>query len=116
MRITDDQTHSRDRQNFFGSTLRVATGDDNFGVGVLAAHATDGRSRVVVCARSDGAGIENDDGGLRRIGRARQSALLELTFKSSPVRLRGSTAEVLYKKSRHGLMVPHTVAKSRGGG
>ena len=49
--------------NFFGSALRVTSGDDELAAGVLAVNAADGGTGVLVGCGGDGAGVEHDDLG-----------------------------------------------------
>ena len=103
VRISDDEIYARQRSDFFRSTLRVAAGDDDSGIGILPAHSSNGGSRILIRSRGHGAGVKNDERGIGGIRRARQSALGELALESGAIRLGGATAEVFDEESGHTL-------------
>ena len=107
MRVADDQADAGEFCDLFGGALRVASGDDDAGVGVLALHAADGGAGVLIGRSGDGAGVEDDDGGVCGFVGARESLLFELTFEGRAIGLRGAAAEVFDVISGHMLMVPH---------
>src|SRR5579863_3944819 len=116
MGIAYDEMHAGERRNFLGSALRVASRDNDFGLGILAANAANCSTRVLVGSGGDGAGIEDNERGLGGGCGARQSSLLELSFKSGAVRLSGATAEVFYKESGHTLWYRTNSAGTYQGG
>ena len=103
MGVSDHQVHARQSSDFVGRPLRVASGDYDPGLGVLAGHSSDGGARVPVRACRDRAGIEHYDRGLGCARSTSQALLFELAFESGAIGLRGATTKILYKKSGHNL-------------
>ena len=79
MRIADHPLDAGQRRQFFRRALRVAAGDQDAGVAVLAVDAPDGLPHVVIGRGGDGAGVEDHQVGLlaltRREGPSRRAAL-----------------------------------------
>ena len=50
--------------DFFGGALGVASGDDDFRVGITALYAADGGAGVLIGGVGDGAGVEDDEIGV----------------------------------------------------
>ena len=113
VRVADDETDSWQRRYLLWRPLRVAAGDHDLCFGILAADTANRRTRVLIRARGNRAGVHHNYGGLRRSGSARHPALCELAFESGAVGLSGAAAEVLYIVSRHIPMVPQT-SRHRG--
>ena len=64
-------------------------------------NAADGGAGVLVGRGSHGAGVENHESGLRRLGGAFQAALPQLALDGRAVRLGGPAAEICHVESRH---------------
>ncbi len=60
VRVADHCTYARQRGDFFGSALRVASGDDDFGLRVLALYAAYGGAGILIGGVGDGEGVEDD--------------------------------------------------------
>ena len=101
MRVADHLSHAWQSGDFFRSSLRVAAGDHNLCVGILAMNATDGGAGVLIRRGGDGAGVEDDESGLGRLFGALQAAFPQLAFDARAVRLRGPAAEICHVESCH---------------
>jgi hypothetical protein len=104
VRVADHDGYARQRRNFFGSPLRVASRDDNFCQRVLAAHAADGSTGILIGRVRDGTGIQYDQFGFVGCS-AGEAADFELAFEGSAVSLGGSATEVFDVVSGHGTIV-----------
>src|SRR5580704_4467567 len=114
MRIANDEAYARQRRDFCGGTLRIASGDYDSRLRILAAHAADGSPRILVGGGCDRAGVQHDHRGLRRCVGTGKTALLELTFESCAVGLGGAAAEVFYVIARHVSMLAQRAVARRG--
>ena len=103
VRVADDEVYSGQGRQFFRSALRVASGDNNSGVGILPAHSANRGARILIRTVGHRAGVQDDDGGPSGRGSTNQPALLELAFQGGAIGLRGTTAKVFYKESGHTL-------------
>jgi len=81
--------------------LRIASCDQDSGLGVLPVHPADGCPRILICSGCDCAGIQ--DYNIRFSSRAglRQSLCGKLAFDGGTVRLGGATAKILYVVGGH---------------
>ena len=70
VRVADHRTYAREGGDFFRGALRVAAGDDDLAAGVVAMNAADGGAGVLVGRGGYGAGVEDNDSGLGRVGGA----------------------------------------------
>jgi len=111
VRVADDMRDTAQGSDFLGSALRIAAGDDDAGLGILALNAADGGAGILISGRGHCAGIEYDDRGLARGGGARKAEFLELTFERGAVGLGGAATEVFYVISGHISMLAHRVAR-----
>jgi CheY-like chemotaxis protein len=105
VRITDNVGYSRQRRQFFGSALRIATGDDDSSQGVLAVNSANGSAGILVCRGRDRASIQNNDFRVRGRRRAFQSAFFELPLNASAIGLGRAATKILYVKTCHGTIV-----------
>ncbi len=64
VRVADHSGYARQRGDFFGSALGVASGDNNFCQRILALHAANGGAGILIGGIGDGAGIQDDEVGL----------------------------------------------------
>ena len=103
MRIADDEVNAGQRSDFFRRPLSVAAGDDDSRVRVLAAHAPDGSTRILIRTVGYRAGVQDYDGRLPDAGCARQAPLFELAFKSRPIGLGSAASKIFYKEFGHTL-------------
>jgi len=90
--------------DFFGCALGVASGDENFGVGIVALEAADGGAGVLVGGVSDGAGVEDDEVGVVFLG-AGEAAGFELALERCAIGLGGAASEVFDVEGGHGDIV-----------
>lgn len=104
VRVADDRADARQRSYFLWGALGVAPGDDDFREGILALHAADGCSGILVCGICDSAGVKDYQVSLVQRGPG-QAAGFELAFESGSVGLGGAAAETLYMERGHGTMV-----------
>jgi hypothetical protein len=74
--IADDEGDTGKGGEFFGGALGVAAGDDDFCGRVGGMEFTDGVAGLGVGGGGDGAGVEDDDVGLR-FGGGRSTATVE---------------------------------------
>ena len=81
--------------------LRVAAGDQDTGIGILAMNAANGSAGVLVGGSRDGTGIEYDDFGSGGVAGALQSARRELALDGGTIRLGCTASEVLDMILRH---------------
>lgn|SRR5580692_3326061 len=86
--------------DFFRSTLGVASGDDDPGVGILALHAANRGTGILVGGGCHRTSVEDDHVGIGG-GGAVQPALLELALQGSAIRLGGAAAEIFYTEGGH---------------
>lgn len=103
VRVAHYDTYAGQGGNFLGGALRIAAGDHDAGIGILAAHSTDGGARVLICGARHSACIQHDDRGVSGGGSANKSQLFELAFQSGAIGLGGATSEVFDKESSHTL-------------
>jgi hypothetical protein len=103
MRIPNYQVHAGQGPDLVGCTLRVAPGDHDARVRILAANSADRSTGVLIRAGCHCAGIEDNHRSLRGAGSAGESALFELPFQGGAIGLRRATSEIFYIESRHTL-------------
>jgi hypothetical protein len=98
--------HPGKRRNFFGRTLRIASGHDNLAMRIFATNAANGRARILIRRSSDRARVQDHDfrSGWR-IGSC-QTPLLELALDRSTIGLCSPATKILYVEARHGSF-PH---------
>jgi len=97
--------HTRQRCQFFGRPLGVATGHQNAAIGIQTLQAAYGCAGIFVRSLGHGAGIQDHDFGVENRPSSLQSALQKLPFQRRPIRLRSSAAEILYVEARHVLIL-----------
>ena len=114
VRIADDPGDSGKRGELFGSALRVASGGDDAGGGILAVDAANGFASFGVGGGGDGAGVEDDNvgGGVGFGGGAALRA--EAVANCVGVSLRGAAAKVLDEEGGHGLSATIILREARG--
>lgn len=71
MRVAYNQVYSGQGSNFFGGSLRVASGDDYARLRILAADSANCGAGILIGAVGDGAGIQNNDGCAANAGGTR---------------------------------------------
>jgi len=103
VRVSDYGTYAWEHGDLFRSTLRVATGDYNLGMGIFPMNAADGGTSVLVSSSGYGAAVEDNDSGLGGLPSAFHASLLELTLDGGPVRLGSAAAEIYHVESCHSL-------------
>jgi hypothetical protein len=103
VRVADHRTYAGKGSDFFGGTLRVATGDYNLGFGIFSMNAADSGTSVLVSSGGYGAGVEDNDSGLGGFAGSFQASLLKLTLDGGAVRLGCAAAEIYYAESCHAL-------------
>ena len=94
VRIADYLGDAGKRGDFFRGALRVAAGDHDLRIGILAMDAADGGAGILIGGGGDGAGIEHDSSA-SVARRAFESPLFELALDSGAVGLGGAAAEIL---------------------
>src|SRR5580658_826967 len=100
VRVANHAGYAGQGSDFFRSTLGVASGDDDPGVGILALHAANRGTGILVGGGCHGTGVEDDHVGIGG-GGAIQPALLELALQGSAIRLGGAAAEIFYTEGGH---------------
>jgi len=89
------------RGNFLGRSLRIAPGDQNFCQRIFAAHAPDGRTRILIGGSGDRTGVQDHQvrlgGGVTSV----QSFSYKLLLDGCAIGLGGAAAKVLHKKTGH---------------
>ena len=105
MRIADDQRNAFDRGQFLRGALRVASGDQNARVRVIAVHTAHGLAHLIVGGRGDGAGVEDDQIRIRGGSGGGKTFRGQAGFNGGTVGLGGSTAEVFYEEAVHCIYV-----------
>ena len=108
VRIAYYQIYAWERGEFFRGALGVAAGHDDTRFGILALHAANGGTGVLVGSCGHCAGIQDDYRSLIRTRGAGQALLFELAFQGSSVGLRRAAAEVFYVVSGHSSIVLET--------
>jgi hypothetical protein len=103
MRIPNYQVHAGQGPDLLGYTLRVAPGDHDARVRILAAHSADRSTGVLIRCGGDCAGIEDNHGSLRGAGSAGESTLFELPFHRGAIGLRRAASKIFYIESGHTL-------------
>jgi hypothetical protein len=101
VRISYYQRHAFDACQFLRGPLRVAAGDQNASLRMVAMHAADGLADFVVGGCGYGAGVENDQAGFSGGRGGRKAFRCEAGFDGGSVGLGGSAAEVFYEKTVH---------------
>ena len=101
--IANNQAHAWKCGDLFRGALRIASGDDDAGIGILPANSTNCGASVLVRSRCYGAGIQHYDRCITRRGGAGIASLLELAFEGCAICLRSAAAEVFYEESGHTL-------------
>ena len=103
VRISNYQVHAGQCRNLIGRTLRVAPGDHDARVRILAANSPDRSTGVLIRPGGHCAGIQDYYGSVRGAGSAGESALFELPFHGGAIGLRRATSKIFYIKSGHTL-------------
>ena len=104
--------HAGQGGNFFRRALRVAAGDHDLGVGILAMNAADCGASVLIGGGRYGAGIEHHDCASPACG-ASIATLLELAFDGRAVGLGGAASEICYVESGHNPMLSQASVTGR---
>ena len=104
VRVADHSGDAGQGGDFCGSTLCVATGDDDFGERILALHAADGGAGVLIGGICNGTGVQDYEVGFTGRG-AGQAARFELAFDRGAVGLRGATSEIFDVVGAHRTIV-----------
>src|SRR5262245_12900508 len=99
MRIADYPGNAGQGSYFGGSTLGVAAGDEDPGVGVFAMSTANGGSRILIGGRRHRAGVQHHKISLGCRCGVLQAFLLELAFDCGAVSLRSTTTKALQKKA-----------------
>jgi len=105
MGISNHPSDAFERRNLFGNALRVASGNQDFGLRLLPADAADGRASVLIGRRSYRTGVENDDSGVGSCVNAPQTVVRKLAFDGRPIRLRRAASEVLNVVTSHSAII-----------
>jgi len=104
VRVADDCGDTGQRGNFFGRTLCITSGDDDFGQRILPLHPPDGSAGVLIRGTRDRTSIQYDQVGAVRWS-AGEAAGFELALEGGAVGLRGAAAEVFDVEGGHGIML-----------
>ena len=83
VRISDDVADLRERSEFFGRTLRVASCDNDASCRISGRYAADHLSRVSISFFRDRAGVDDDDIGREWRIRASRRRIQQLLLDSS---------------------------------
>ena len=83
---------------FFGRALRVAAGDDNFGLGIQAMRAADEGAGRAVGLGGHAAGVHDDHVGCERLALGKRA---QLRSDRLAIGARGPAAEVFDVKTGH---------------
>ena len=105
VRIAHHERNAIEGGDLLGSALRIASGDEDAGRRVGAMNAADGRTRILIGGRGDGAGVQYNEFGFRRRAGSRQTAIGQLALNRRAVGLGGATSEVFYKETAHGSII-----------
>src|ERR1700694_1867114 len=89
------------RGNFLRRSLGIAPGDQNFCQWVFAAHAPDGRTRILVGGGGYRTGIQDNHISLVGGGSLGQTLGGKLLLDGGAIGLGGAAAKVLHKKTGH---------------
>jgi hypothetical protein len=100
--VADYGSDAGEGGDFFGGALGVASGDENFGVGIVTLEAADGGARVLVGGVSDGAGVEDDEVSFVFLGGS-EAARFELALEGGAIGLGGAASEVFHVEGGHGI-------------
>ena len=102
MRVANDPAHALYRRQFSGSTLRIAAGNQNLRIGVIAMQTPDLAPRIYVSAARHRAGIEHHQIGVACIANQGCAAFAERGLDRCPIglRTRGSRSSLLKRGSR----------------
>ncbi len=103
--IPDNLSDAGECSQFFGSALRIATGDDDAGQGILPVNPANGRACILIGGGRDRASIQNNDFRIKRSRSALQSAFLELPLDGGTIGLGRAATKILYVKTRHRTIV-----------
>jgi hypothetical protein len=95
--------HAFDPGNFFRSSLRITSGYDNFGLGILPVHPPNHLTGFSISRMGDRAGVNDDDIRVFPVLGFAKMMIQERLLNGRSVRLRRSTAEVYDVKS----LLPH---------
>jgi hypothetical protein len=101
VRIPDNPDYAFQAGNFLRSPLRVAPGDKNSCLWILAMHPSNRCTRILIRRGSDSTGIQDNQ---VRVGKgvcAAQSLGGKLLLDRCAVSLRGTTTKILHKKVGH---------------
>lgn len=92
--VADDSVDFGEGGEFLGSTLGVATRNDDASIWILAAHAADESAGLAVGLRSYAAGIYNNDMGSGRLPGGLETAPAQIGGDGLSVGAAGAAAEV----------------------
>lgn len=101
MGVAYDVSDAGESGEFFGRTLGVAAGDDDFCSGILSVEFADGVAGLGVGGGRDGTSIEHDDFGGMGVWAGRVAEVNELAFEGGAVGLRGPAPELLNVEGGH---------------
>ncbi len=107
VRISHYAADSGEARNFLRRALRIAPGDNDLALGILAANAANGGSRVPVGRGGHCAGIQHYNLGRICVLGAVQAALAKLSLDRSPVGLGSPATEIFDVEGTHHYMVTH---------
>lgn len=105
MGISDYSRNPGQGRNFPGRALRITAGYYDLAIGVLTLNPPNGSARVLISGGRDGTGIQNDNIGFVHRRCWFEPTIYELPLYSGAIRLRRSTAKILYVKARHSHIV-----------
>ena len=106
--VPNNKVDSGDGGQFLRRALCITAGDDDLCLWILAFYAANCRARVLIGSGGDGAGIEDNDFGLRGGIGTRQATIAKLAFQRRAVGLGRTAAEVLHIKGRHKAIILST--------
>lgn len=80
VRVADNNAYAGQSGDFFRGALGIASGDHDACIGILPVHPANCGAGILICRSRHGAGVQNDDRGVRGTRSANQSLLYELAF------------------------------------
>lgn len=113
VRIADHPCNSVELSDFRRSALRIASRNQNPGLGLAAPNAANRGASIVIGGGCNCAGVENHQLGLFRVPDAPHSHTGELALDGRAICLRSTTSEVLNVVTAHGVIITVVECGSR---